>query len=108
MRGLVSAVVLTLLGAPAHAECVLASWYGAESGNKTASGEKFYPEGMTAAHKTMKLGTHITVTNPSNGRSVNVKVNDRGPYIKGRELDLAIGAFRKIADVNTGVVKVCF
>ena len=73
---------------------VLASWYA--SGKRTASGERFDANGNTAAARTWALGTHLTVTNPMNGRSLTVRVNDTGPwgiaYAKGARLDLARGA----------------
>jgi len=76
---------------------VRASYYGAGfSGHKTASGERFNPNGMTAASKTLPMGSVVQVTNPENGRSVNVRINDRGPYVRGRSLDLSRGAARKI------------
>ncbi|WP_211588795.1 septal ring lytic transglycosylase RlpA family protein [Allorhizocola rhizosphaerae] len=72
----------------------------------TASGERFDPEAMTAAHKTLPFNTMVRVTNPGNGKSVVVRINDRGPYIDGRCLDLSRGAFRQIANLETGVLKV--
>lgn len=73
---------------------------------KTASGERFYPEGMTAAHRRFPLQSWIRVTNERNGRSVIVRVNDRGPFIRGRIVDLARGAARKIDMIQAGVVPV--
>jgi rare lipoprotein A len=72
----------------------------------TASGERFDPEAMTAAHKTLPFNTMVRVTNPNNGKSVVVRINDRGPYIDGRCLDLSRGSFRQIASLETGVLKV--
>lgn len=74
----------------------VASWYGSESGNKTAMGTRFDPQGLTAAHKTLPLPTKVRVTNLRNGRSVNVIVNDRGPFKKNRIIDLSHGAAKKI------------
>ncbi len=71
-----------------------ASWYGAESGNRTANGERFHPGGMTAAHRTLPFGTRVRVTVISTGRSCAVRINDRGPFIRGRVIDLAHGAAR--------------
>jgi rare lipoprotein A len=65
-------------------------------GKKTATGEKFSQEKMTAASKDLPLGSHVTVTNKANGKSVNVKVNDRGPHVKGRVIDLSKKAAGKI------------
>ena len=86
---------LTCLGAPAQAE--IASYYGKElAGRPTASGERFNPSAMTAAHRTLRFGTRVRVTNSRNGRSVVVRINDRGPFVKGRSLDLSSGAARAI------------
>ncbi|MFG2038839.1 septal ring lytic transglycosylase RlpA family protein [Dactylosporangium sp. NPDC048998] len=73
-------------------------------GQTTASGEPFNPDGLTAAHKTLKFGTMVRVTNLANGKSVDVRINDRGPFVAGRCLDLARGAFVKIASVSAGVI----
>jgi rare lipoprotein A len=84
---------------------VSASWYGDElRGKRTASGEKFNPDGLTAAHRTFPFGTCLVVGNPRNGKSVNVRVNDRGPFVKGRALDLAGGAARAIGMIATQIV----
>ncbi|MBD9358396.1 septal ring lytic transglycosylase RlpA family protein [Methylomonas sp. EbA] len=74
----------------------LASWYGAESGNFTASGERFDPRGMTAAHKTLPIPSKVRVTNLRNGRSVDVLINDRGPFKANRLIDLSQGAAEQI------------
>ncbi|WP_198533114.1 septal ring lytic transglycosylase RlpA family protein [Carbonactinospora thermoautotrophica] len=81
-----------------------ASYY--HYGQVTANGESFNPNGMTAAHKTMPFGSKVLVTNVSNGKSVIVRVNDRGPFVAGRCLDLARGAFAQIAPLSAGVVTV--
>lgn len=73
---------------------VNATWYRA--GRKTANGEKFDPHGMTAAHKKLPFNTMVRVTNPENGKSILVRINDRGPFTKGRDLDLAMGAAKAI------------
>jgi rare lipoprotein A len=73
---------------------VNATWY--QSGRRTANGEKFDPNGMTAAHKKLPFNTRVRVTNPENGNSIVVRINDRGPFRKGYELDLARGAARAI------------
>lgn len=73
-----------------------ASWYGSESGNRTAMGTRFVPHGLTAAHKTLPLPTRVRVTNLQNGRYVDVIVNDRGPFKKDRIIDLSHGAAKKI------------
>ena len=74
----------------------LASWYGAESGNRTASGVRFDPRGLTAAHKTLPIPSKVRVTNLRNGRSVDVVVNDRGPFKGNRLIDLSQGAAEQI------------
>lgn len=74
-------------------------------GSKTATGGRFDQWAMTAAHKTLPFGTMVKVTNIKNNKSVVVKITDRGPYIKGRTLDLSRGAFRKIAIEKQGVLK---
>jgi rare lipoprotein A len=75
-------------------EHVVATWYSV--GNRTASGDAFDANGHTAAHRTLPFGTRVTVTNPRNGKSVVVTINDRGPFTKGVTLDLARGAARVI------------
>jgi rare lipoprotein A len=86
---------------------VMASWYGQEfSGRRTASGMPFDPRGMTAAHKTLPLGTLIRVTNPRTGASVLVTVTDRGPFIGRRELDLSKAAAREVGILTRGVASV--
>lgn len=70
----------------------------------TASGEPFDPEAYTAAHKSLPFDTRVRVTNPANGKSVIVRINDRGPYVDGRCLDLARAPFRDIASLSAGVI----
>ncbi len=85
----------------------IASFYGKWwNGRKTANGEIYDTEKLTAAHKKLPFGTWIKVTNLSNGKSVKVRVNDRGPFVKGRIVDLTTAAFRKIEDVEKGITKV--
>lgn len=85
----------------------LASYYGYElAGNRTASGERFDPEALTAAHRTLPLGTRVRVVNETNGRSVVVRVNDRGPFIDGRIIDVSYGAAQEIGMVRSGKAKV--
>jgi rare lipoprotein A len=84
-----------------------ASWYGEfHHGQLTASGETFDMMQLTAAHRTLPLGTRLRVTNLENGRMVRVRVNDRGPYVDGRILDLSLGAARALDMVERGVVPV--
>jgi rare lipoprotein A len=81
----------------------IASYYGNElAGHRTASGERFNPSLMTAAHRTLPLGTMLRVTNPANGKSVVVRVNDRGPFHGNRILDLSKGAASQIGLIARG------
>ena len=84
-----------------HAFSGMASFYGNESGSKTASGARFNQNAMTAAHKSLPFGTKLRVTH--GGQSVVVTINDRGPFIKGRVLDLSTGAARAIGLTSRGV-----
>ena len=84
-----------------------ASWYGPNfDGKPTASGEKFNQSAMTAAHKTYPFGTVVRVTNLRNGRSVEVRINDRWPFVTGRIIDLSRGAAKKIDMIQAGTVPV--
>ncbi len=74
----------------------IASYYGFESGNITATGERFKPLGLTAAHRTLPFNTRVRVTNLKNNKSVVVRINDRGPFVKGRIIDLSLGSARVI------------
>ena len=82
----------------------MASYY--KYGRKTASGEKFNPQGLTAAHRTLPFGTKVRVVNVKSGKSVVVRINDRGPFIRGRIIDLAFGAARAVGLHRAGVAKV--
>ena len=85
----------------------LASWYGADfAGLPTASGEIFEPGRVSAAHRALPLGTLVDVTNEKNGRTVRVRINDRGPFIAGRIVDLSRAAAEEIGAVTDGVVPV--
>ena len=89
----------------ASAQCGRASWYALHS--KTASGERMNPEAMTAAHRSLAFGTKLKVVNKANGKSVVVRINDRGPFVKGRVLDLSKAAARKLGFINSGHTPVC-
>lgn len=90
-----------------HSESGQASYYGNEfHGRKTANGERFDQAKLTAAHRTLPFGTRVKVTNTQSGKSVTVRVNDRGPFVKGRIIDLSSSAFKNIASLNAGVVPV--
>ena len=83
-----------------------ASWYGPKfHGKYTANGEIYDQMAFTAAHKQLKFGTLLKVTNPRNGRSVIVRINDRGPYIEGRDLDLSKGAAIELGMMRKGVAR---
>lgn len=85
----------------------VASYYAHRfHGRRTANGERFNMHAMTAAHKKLKFGTHLKVTNLRNGRSVVVRINDRGPYAKGRIIDLSYSAAKKLGMMRSGTAKV--
>lgn len=85
----------------------LASWYGQKhQGRATASGEAFDMNKLTAAHRTMPFGTRLRVTNVETGRSVVVRVNDRGPWANDRVLDVSLAAARTLGMVGDGVTRV--
>jgi rare lipoprotein A len=85
----------------------IASWYGEpHHGRKTASGEPFNMHALTAAHRTLPLGTRVRVTNLANGRVVEVRINDRGPSIPNRIIDLSYAAARALEAVGAGVFRV--
>ena len=84
-----------------------ASWYGPRfDGNPTASGETFDMNALTAAHRTLPLGSRVLVHNLDNDRRVVVKINDRGPYVQGRDIDLSYGAARQLGMVPDGLARV--
>lgn len=85
----------------------MASWYGGKfHGRLTANGERFNKEAMTAAHRRLPFGTCVQVRNLGNGREVEVRINDRGPYAKGRLIDVSEAAARKLGFIDQGVAKV--
>ncbi|MGH9352387.1 MAG: septal ring lytic transglycosylase RlpA family protein [Terriglobia bacterium] len=85
----------------------IASWYGKEcQGNPTASGESYNMNGLTAAHRKLPLGTEIRVTNLKNHRSLNLRVNDRGPFVPGRLLDVSRAAARLLGFSGEGLARV--
>lgn len=103
MRPYIIAIALTVLcephvafaqSTPCEGKLVVATWYAV--GRVTASGEPFDPDGLTAAHRTLPFGSRVSVTNPRNGKSVIVVVNDRGPFKRGITIDLTRGAARAI------------
>jgi rare lipoprotein A len=97
----------TAAAAPGTRIVGLASWYGQRhQGHATASGEIYDMNKLTAAHRTMPFGTRLRVTNVENGRSVVVRVNDRGPWVKDRVLDVSQAAAKTLGMVGDGVAKV--
>lgn len=85
----------------------IASWYGPGfHGRPTASGERFDQNRLTAAHRDLPLGSEVTVTNLANGRSVQVEINDRGPYVAGRVIDLSRAAAGQLGMIEQGVAQV--
>lgn len=102
---LAAGLFLTVSSGTAFAQCGSASWYALYS--KTASGERMNPQAMTAAHRSLPFGTKLKVTNQRNGKSVVVRINDRGPFIKGRVLDLSKAAANRLGFVGSGHTKIC-
>lgn len=106
--------LLLILIAISHCACATtggvsgnASWYGTKyHGRKTASGEVFNQNSLTAAHPSLPFGTKVKVTNTANGKSVVVRINDRGPFVYGREIDLSYAAAKKIDMIRSGVANV--
>ncbi|MEB2844884.1 septal ring lytic transglycosylase RlpA family protein [Endobacterium cereale] len=86
--------------------CGHASWYALTS--KTASGERMNASLMTAAHRSLPFGTKVLVTNKRNGKSVVVRINDRGPFIRGRIIDVSKAAAKNIGMVSSGTAQVCY
>lgn len=98
--------MLCVSGEASAGSCVSASWY--HEGSHTASGERYRPDGLTAAHRSLRLGTRVLVTNRRNGRTVEVRINDRGPAAWTRRgIDLSRGAARALGMMGSGVAPVC-
>lgn len=110
-KQITAAIVATLMLVPTAAlaeQCGSASWYGPGFHGKTAaSGETYNQNAMTAAHKTLPFGTVVRVTNQKTGKSVTVKINDRGPYHGGRIIDLSKAAAAQLGIIAAGTGKVC-
>ena len=104
-------VPMTVAQAKTYREKGIASWYGDETyrqrgGHMTANGEAFNPDGLSAAHKHLPLPVFVRVTNLSNRRSIIVRVNDRGPFIAGRIIDLSAGAAKRLGFFEQGTARV--
>ena len=97
---------IPMASAKGYTEHGIASWYGWESGNRTSMGESFDPSRLTAAHRTLPLPTKVHVLNLDNNHSVVVVVNDRGPFVAGRLIDLSEGAAQRIGMKHTGTARV--
>jgi rare lipoprotein A len=115
MKSLAAGVLATLAfhpmtsiaGDPGFKQKGVASYYADRfHGRKTASGVRYDKTALTAAHKTLPLGTKVRVTNLKNGESVEVEINDRGPHVKGRVVDLSKAAARELGMMSSGLVKV--
>jgi rare lipoprotein A len=90
----------------ASAETVTCSYYSAKyNGRRTSSGQRFSSDALTAAHRTLPLGTRVKLTNPKNNRSVIVKVNDRGPFVKGRDISVTRRAAKTLGFTRAGVAQ---
>ena len=103
---LLSIVLFTGGKAEAAPQCGKASWYSTEDGFNTASGDRLSPAGMTAAHRTLPFGTNVRVDNLANGRSVVVRINDRGPFVGGRVIDVNKAAAQILGLISSGVARV--
>jgi rare lipoprotein A len=100
------AVLASTTGAFAGDQCGGASWYSLP-GNRTASGDRMNPSAMTAAHKSLPFGSKVRVVDQRTGKSIQVTINDRGPFVKGRIIDLSKAAATKLGFRNAGHTKVC-
>jgi rare lipoprotein A len=100
-------IVRPLPEQPFFSQVGTASWYGgAHHGRKTASGERFNANAMTAAHRALKMGTVLRITNLENGRTTTVRVNDRGPYVNSRVIDVSAAAARELGMQQNGLARV--
>lgn len=104
---IIAAILSIASNAEAARNCGGASWYSLP-GNKTANGERMNPNALTAAHRSLSFGTKLRVTNRQNGRSVVVRINDRGPFVGGRVLDLSKAAASRLGFIGRGHTKVCY
>ena len=103
----IAASVLILSASHAIAETGTASWYGwREDGNAMASGKAFHALGTNAASRTLPLGTHVRVTDLATGRHADVVIEDRGPYVRGRIIDLSLGTARELGIERQGLARV--
>ena len=106
---LLAIIILYSCAAPRYREIEygMASWYGSEfHGRPTASGEIYNMNDMTAAHNSLPLGSRVMVTNLENGKSIEVTINDRGPFVEGRIIDLSYGAAKRLDFIKEGTTDV--
>jgi rare lipoprotein A len=112
LKTIVAATLVSIaslgIATPVLAQCGGASWYGPGfDGKRTASGRTFNQNAMTAAHKSLPFGTEVQVTDQRTGKSVTVTINDRGPFAKGRIIDLSKAAATELGFKNRGHTPVC-
>jgi rare lipoprotein A len=100
----ISAVVSLQSNEAAASQCGVASWY--KMGTKTASGERMNANALTAAHRSLPFGTKVRVDNLGNGRSVVVRINDRGPFVRGRVIDVTRAAAKRLGMIHSGTAHV--
>jgi rare lipoprotein A len=99
-------LAVTSLTVAVSAETVTSSYYSAKyNGRRTASGQRFSSNALTAAHKTLPLGTRVKLTNPKNNDSVVVRVNDRGPFVKGRDISVTRRAAKQLGFTRAGTAQ---
>ena len=102
--GLMATMFAIAPAAHASTQTGVASWY--QMGTKTANGERYNPDGMTAAHRSLPFGTIVEVKNLRNGRTVRLRINDRGPFVGGRIIDVSRGGARALGLMGSGTAKV--
>ena len=102
--GLTAAIAAGASAAQANTQTGIASWY--QMGSRTANGETYNPDGLTAAHRTLPFGTMVQVKNLSNGRTVRLRINDRGPFVGGRIIDVSRGGARQLGLMGPGTAPV--
>jgi rare lipoprotein A len=102
--GLLASLAFTGTAAMANTQTGIASWY--KMGTVTANGEAYNPDGLTAAHRTLPFGTIVQVKNLSNGRTVRLRINDRGPFVGGRIIDVSRGGARQLGLMGSGTAPV--
>lgn len=102
--GLTAAIAVGASATQAGTQTGIASWY--QMGTRTANGEAYRPDGMTAAHRTLPFGTIVEVKNLRNGRTARLRINDRGPFVGGRIIDVSRGGARQLGLMGSGTARV--